>query len=758
MAERLARLAIRVPALFLALFGVGLVAGLLGLGRLESASYLAGHLPDDDPELAHFRELEREFGGERLALLAVGCGPERPCRDVLERDVRLLIFDLSERAQAWRGVLGVSSLAASGILLGDTTELRSVQLTRDADEAEVARFRRLLERDPILPGTLVSPDLRTAAIVVRFDPSLPDAERNASVLALLDALRVRAAEAGFELHATGDAVFGAVTDRYVTRDLGTLTPVMLLLIVALLLATFRALAPTLLALLAVGLPAVWTFGLMGWLERPLTPVITTLPILVVVVGITDAIHFLVRIYDLHAPATSRAELVRDVAREVGPPTTITAVTSALGFLSFLAGPLPALREFGLFAAVGILSAWFVTFSLIPIALAHLWSPRLPIRPPVFRVGDRALGALHGVGHRRAGLSAGVAGLMLAASLFGIGRIVPETDGIKLIGEGDPLAVSERFVRTRLHGQGSIELVFEPEAGALEPETLARLAAVERTFVASEQLGPVTSILPALRVANRELGDGRLALPAQREAAAQLLLLAELADPEATRRLVTPDRRLLRMSVGSNMESVREFRQDAEGLRRSLGALLDGEGRWFFTGVFLLSLHQADLVLQSQIASFSTAFLSIFGVLLLYVRSLPLALLGMVPNVIPVAGILGFMGLAGINLDVATAMIASILLGVSVDDTVYFLTHYKRARAGGVSVRDATAYTLAVAGKPAAFSALILAAGFFVLGFSSFQSLAIFGLLSGVAVLGAAASELLLLPASLELSAGRGERG
>jgi predicted RND superfamily exporter protein len=102
------------------------------------------------------------------------------------------------------------------------------------------------------------------------------------------------------------------------------------------------------------------------------------------------------------------------------------------------------------------------------------------------------------------------------------------------------------------------------------------------------------------------------------------------------------------------------------------------------------------------------------------------------------------------------MIASILLGVSVDDTVYFLLNYQRARAGGAGVRDAVAYTFAVAGKPALFCAAILALGFFVLSFSSFQSLAIFGLLSGVAVLFAALTEILLLPALLEVVAARRE--
>ena len=186
------------------------------------------------------------------------------------------------------------------------------------------------------------------------------------------------------------------------------------------------------------------------------------------------------------------------------------------------------------------------------------------------------------------------------------------------------------------------------------------------------------------------------------------------------------------------------------LRMALG---DGTN-WSLTGSTILLAHVSELVLEGQIASFTTAFVTIFVVLVVFLRSFRLGALGMLPNLYPVAVILAFMGFAGIYLDVGTAMIASILLGVSVDDTVYFLMHYQRARRQGADVADAIAYTFAIAGKPAIFCAGSLAIGFFVLGFSSFQSLAIFGLLSGVAVLLAAVTELILMPAVLRVTAGR----
>jgi predicted RND superfamily exporter protein len=211
--------------------------------------------------------------------------------------------------------------------------------------------------------------------------------------------------------------------------------------------------------------------------------------------------------------------------------------------------------------------------------------------------------------------------------------------------------------------------------------------------------------------------------------------------------------MARLSASYAWSGSRGVESDLLALRNELGAVL-GDAQWDLTGTVALAARIGELVLEGQIASFTTAFLTIFAVLFLFLRSFRLGVLGMLPNVYPVAVILAFMGFAGIYLDVGTAMIASILLGVSVDDTVYFLMHYQRARRRGADVADAVAYTFAIAGKPALFCAGSLAIGFFVLGFSSFQSLAIFGLLSGVAVLLAAATELILMPAVLRVTAGR----
>jgi predicted RND superfamily exporter protein len=721
MALWLTTLSLRYPKTLLLLLAAATVSAALGLSRLQSADLLKGHLPPGDPELASLDRLAEEFGGDKVLIHAIGCGDDGPCETVFEPMVLKLLRDLSDIALSFSGVEEVSSLATTAVLVGDGSSLRAERLSGEVDGESAMRFRRALEDDPIALGTILSTDLRTTALIARFSASLPDDLLNRAALEMRDSLEKRAEVYGFQTYTTGHVIRAAEADAYVRNDLAKLTPIMIAFLTALLAWVFLDAVSVGLALLVVSLPAVWAFGLMSWTDRPLTPVLSVMPILILVVGITDAVHFLVRFHDLR---TSRAELtsvIRNVVREVGPPTTVTALTASFGFLSFLAARLPNLRDFGLLAAVGVMGAWVTTFTLMPIVLARLGrSIRLRSRP-AFNLGDRVLLSARRVAWKHARVIVGVATVGVLLCLIGISRVIPNNDTSKLLGEGDPAVEAERFLESILERRSS---------------------------------APVLSILPLIRLVHREVVDGSSRIPLDSRSTAQLLLLAESADAPAVHRLVTSDRKVARLSVSYPLASSREMAGDLASLRRDLRKTLGDGINWSLTGTIMLSAHVGELILEGQIASFTTAFVTIFAVLFLFLRSFRLGVLGMLPNVYPVAVILAFMGFAGIYLDVGTAMIASILLGVSVDDTVYFLMHYQRARRQGADVADAVAYTFAIAGKPALFCAGSLAIGFFVLGFSSFQSLAIFGLLSGVAVLLAAATELILMPAVLRVTAGR----
>jgi len=755
MAYRLTLLALRSPRLVLLALGLLTAVAAAGTPFLHSVSYLESSLEEADPERARYAKLEQDFGSDHIVILAIGCGAPRPCRTVFDREPIDLVTAISDVASELPGVEAIESLATAAVLVGDGAALRTEQLPDedDRDTDGLKRFQELVLRDPTLLGTLLSRDQRTTAVVVRFEADLPDHRRIGSAGTLIRDATALARAAGFELHVSGDVGFTTLTDSYVRSDLAYLTPIMLGLLAALLAWVLRDPRLVLLAMATSGVPGLWVFGLMGWLDRPISPISSMLPILILIVGVTDAMHFIVRVLDRAKSGDTADSVIQLVAREVGPPTTVTAATAALGFLSLLAGRIPSVRDFGLFAAIGIGAGWVLTFTLTPIVIRRIGlsgsRPRSAL--PAFSLGDWILDEMRSIARRRAGTVLVASALLTVLAVHGVVQIVPENDPLKIIGSEDLLARSEQFISERLRPTASIEVVYSPPVGTrtFGADTLARLENLE-AYLSSESGGsPVVSALPLLRIANRELVTDHLELPSSPDAAAQLLLILELANPEGVHRVVTPDGRAVRFSVAYDWSSGSAIEADLARIRREVDEILGEGGSREVTGSVFLAAHMGDLVLSSQLASFGTAFLTIFLVIFLFIRSIPLGFLGIVPNAFPVVLILGLMGYAGINLDVATAMIASIILGISVDDTVYFLMHYRNAREGGANVHDAIALSFARAGKPALFCTLILATGFLVLGLSQFQSLAVFGVLSSLAVLIAGASELFLMPAILE---------
>ena len=755
MATRLASFALRFPHMvFTAITVITLIAG-LGTTRLRSVSYLEGNLPPNDPELALFNSMIEDFGSDASAVFAFRCENDA-CETALDSRVLSLVEAVSDEIAAYPSVSSVHSLSTSGILVGSADTLRLERVSSGSDLEARQRFRDRVRLDPIVSGTLISADLGTTAIVAVFDPTLPDAARNADALAMLDRARLLAGEAKIPLYATGLALRAAASDEYVKRDLSSLTPIMVLLLTALLYWVFRHAGAVVLALLTVGIPTVWAFGLMGFMDAPITPVVSTMPIVILVIGLTDAVHFLVRSYDLAGSTTTPRDLVTAVAAEVGPPTTVTALTAALGFLSFLAGPIPNMRQFGLYSAIGILGGWLMTFSLIPAVIIRLSVCRTSVRPPAFQLGTNVLEQVRRFAHRRARVIAAAFAIFFLVALVGVGQIVPENDTTKILGEQNPLVRAEATLRKALRPTDTLEVLIRSDDSVLLPETLRKIERAEEALVDNGNR-PILSVLDVLRVANRELAADE-GIPTRESLASQLLLISRGANPDGVAKFITEDHRVARISAGYAWTGSDAINADLRTLESRLVDIFGSRDRFDLTGSVVLSNHLGIVVLDSQIASFSTAFVTIFLVIFFYVRSVGLGLLGMIPNVLPVAVVLGLMGFGGVNLDAATAMIGSIVLGVSVDDTIYFLSHYKAARAKGAPVRDAVSLTFAIAGKPALFSATMLSAGFLILGFSSFQSLAVFGTLSALAVLLAAVSEILLLPALLEIFATRSEGG
>lgn len=739
---------------------VAALCGVAALGalRLRSETGFRAALGADHPQVERLDRFIRDFGGGLPVVVAWSCAGA-PCAHVLDADSLAVAHALETRLRRVEAVRRVQSPASAPLLLPNGDVRALFEGGRPApDLADLAA--QALD-DPLWEGSLVAADGGAAALWVELESSNPRAHE-AAVHALRAALEPFEAQ-GYDFALVGDPIDfvvggGALNEE--PKKLGAFTAGLVLATLWILFRSLRAAVP---ALVGVGVAILWTIGGMGWAGWPENEISQALVPLLLVVGVCDALHLLARFADLNEGDGTRAarqQVLRAAARDVAWPCTITSLTTAAGFVSFATSGLGSVARFGLAAGFGVAAALLLTFTLLPVLLDRLGVDLRPPRSsPTWR---RALSVVSNAGerHARAILALSLAALVLAA--FGLERLRVDVSKESLMGSASPIVRWQRWVTDHLRRPDTLEvrLTLPEGAEASDPLAFDRLGAAAALLAEWPELGRARSIAEPVARMNQILHDGDPAAFRPGDSAeqnAQLLFALASVDKAALDHWVTPDRRNLRLSVEADLLTMTERVAMLERVDAALAQALPEGWSHELTGPFQLFAVMVSGIHSTQTRSFFTASLLIALLVAFALRSPGAALWVMVPTLLPVLMTLGAMGLSGVALDTGTAMIAAVVLGIAVDDSVHLVTRFRRHRSRGLEAHDAMRSALQEVGRPIVASSLALAIGFLSLLMSSWESIAAFGFLSAVAILLALAADLFLLPALLFAFRPRGSR-
>jgi preprotein translocase subunit SecF len=313
------------------------------------------------------------------------------------------------------------------------------------------------------------------------------------------------------------------------------------------------------------------------------------------------------------------------------------------------------------------------------------------------------------------------------------------------------------IDTHLSGVYSFEIMLEGPPDSLNtPDALQRMDRLQASLRTMPHVKKVTSVADYVKRIHRELNDGRpeaYVVPDDQATISQELFVFALGGDgrHELERVVASDYSRARITVKTqamSSELVIDEVDEAERLAKEafadtgIAAMTTGSGRLFGT----LDRYLVD----SQVSSFGTAFLTVFAVIFLVFRSLRFGLLSIPPNLIPVIIVLGVMGLLGISLNIATVMVASLALGVVDDDTIHFINRYRREVAAGATTDTAIRLATTHEGRAALTSAIINSAGYAVLLTSEYKPTAWFGGLLALTMIVAFLAQVFILPASIKL--------
>jgi len=715
--------------------------------KIETNNTIHTFLAQRDPDLAFYNEITERFGGDLLVYASVDLGDG----GVFTPDGLGLVEQVTGAMAQLDGVVRVSSLAATDAIFDEGGVVEPGPLMRSAPSTiqEAKRIEDKVYSSALLPW-YVSPDRSATLVIAEVDPKLGAAETNAVVHSIHQTVATFEGR-GARFALAGNPVVAEAIDRFNARDQQLFSGLMLLLVALSSALWLRRLSAAILPVTVVLVTVLWTTGIFVTVGHQTNWVTAIISPILFLVGVASATHFLAMYQESLRTAASRREAIVAAAEAVTVPCLFTSLTTAVGFASLMANQILPVRVFGLFAAIGVMLAFAAAMILVPAGLR--FAGRRKASPLPRAHPSRALAALDRTVQGHPGLVVLVSLLVVVPLAAGMLFIRVETNMLSYFQQSKPVVQHSLEIERVYGGAAPLDIVLDTGEtdGTLDPAFLRSVADLQDRL---EGIGGVSrgisqaDLMRDLHLAMA--GDAATDdLPPSAAAAYHLLMLP---DPEWVGRIVDPDYRSTRISTrfagaGMGLKKARVLLTDIED---ACAEVFGDRAEVRLTGSSLLFVNMDHYLVTGQIRSLCLVLTIIAVIMVALFRSLRMGLMAMIPNVLPIAVMMGLMGWLDLPLDGLTVMIACIAIGIGVDDTIHYLHHFRRELSRGADVNAAMSHTVATVGRAIVFTSIVLTLGFWIFCISDFVGTRNFGFLTGVTVVVALLADLLVLPAVILL--------
>ncbi|KWX05055.1 hypothetical protein TH66_04730 [Carbonactinospora thermoautotrophica] len=693
----------------------------LGVSSTQIVTTQDAFVPRDSPVFQGYEAYERAFGGDPLVVLIPG-SPDQLTSPATLTAMRSLHAKLSGDP-AVRSVVSIVTLlqaaAPPGAPAPNPNALRSIVYTPDGNPQP--QFAAMLPRGH-------------SVMVVRLAGGLTVDQQRQAADRVLEAVRSVGLPAGTTVAGT-PRLIGEITTS-ITKDMAITGGIAIALMIVVLYLVFPV-RRRLLALPIVVVGVLWTFGATSAMSIPLTLVtMAGLPVLVGL-GVDFAIQFHNRYEEeIHRGQQPDQGLLAAVTR-IGPAVGIAVAASALGFITLLLSRVPAVREFGLLLAIGVVALYAAGLFGLNALLYRYDRPRNARKRVTMRrrwtLADR-LPVLSTAAVRRGPLVAVVAILLAAGGYAVDGRLAVQTDIEKLIPSDTPGVVALRDARDVIGTTNSVPLlisardVTDPRVLAWMKDFQSRVLRDHPQVLSAESLATALPPVPGSQPASNS----------------QAIAQAVQAMPADVRRnLITDDRTGASLTFNIAQMPIAELNTligqiVAEAQPPDGVSVVPG-------GTLTLAGAAVSAVTERRTAVAVTGFLAVFVGLLLIYRNWRRAIAPVVPVVLVTGWSSGVMWLLGIELNPLTAVMSALIIGIGTEFAILLLERYEEERATGAAPTAAINQAVTRVGQAVTASALTVAAGFGALLASSFPALREFAAVTVINVLLSLLATLVIIP-------------
>ena len=790
----------RIPVLLVTVVLTGLLASNIRFLQFDTSN--EGFLHENDPILTTYNEFRDQFGRDDMLALAIHS--DNIFSNGFLAKLKKLHEELAEtipHVNEITSMVNVRSTRGEGDvllvddLLADFPETEAELLSlRDRVMSNPLYINQLVSLDGLYTTVIIESDVYTSSdddnddLLAGFDDSaldeentgrasgkfLSDAENSLFVKAVSEVVDRYNSE-DFTIYFAGTPAVMYSIKHFMKKDMKKFIRLAVAIIGICLFVLFRRISGVILPLLVVALSVLSTVGLMAFLGISFKIPTTILPSFLLAVGVGASVHVLSLTFQNLRKGQLQGEAIVAAFSHSGLAIVMTSLTTAAGLASFSMAKVAPIADLGLFSAVGVMISLLYTLTFLPALLSLLPLKQVTEKHVGDRtIVDRLLDSIAEFSVRRYSMVLTISACILVTGLVGITRIHFSHNVLEWLPQDLDVRQSTVVIDRELRGSVVLEVILDTgrENGLYHRSVLLAMdrltQKIEKDYRDHEvfvgKTISITTILKEIHQALHENDPSFYRIPTNEKLIPQEFLLFENSGSDDLQDVVDSQFRLARITFKVPWQDALLYVPFMNDIKSRFQSEFDGKQlpggekmQVTVTGIMSLFGRIIHAAIYSAAQSYGIALVVITFLMVVLIGDLRLGFISMVPNLAPICTVLGFMGWMSIQLDMFTMLIASIAIGLAVDDTIHFMYNFKRYYEKTSDVGEAVRRTLHTAGRAMMTTSVVLSIGFFIFMFASMGNLFYFGLLTGIAIILALLSDLFLAPALMALVLGGDKR-
>lgn len=712
---------------------IGIILITVGMGyrlphiQVDASSY--GIVVKNIPESAAYDLFLKEFGGAEYIQVVVKAD------NIFEPKTFARIERLADRLAKIDGVQTVISLP------GAKKDLDLLEEWSSTDFEKIAEPLELFVRN------IISEDKKTTTLTL----IIKDVRGNEGALVRAVEKAVEEEKGSMTAYEIGMPIISQAVLAIIKKDFSTLPPIAFAIMLTTLIILFRSIKVLIAPVSCITISVVWAFGVMAWTNTPVAALTLVVPIFLMAVGTAYCLHVATEYINVAKTCATPKKAALACMEHIKLPTTLAVATTLVGLSSLVLSRTEAVREFAMPACIGMLSQLVLILILFPAILSLIPLPKKKAEDRKADFIDRILSKIVDIdlNHRKAAL--GVIAAITAMALFGFTLLRIDGDVTTYLGEDEPVTRNFHNVYKDMAGCFPINVVVTcpKEACFKNLSKLKRLSELQVYLESIDGVDKTLSTADYLKLINYSVNDNRknyYALPRDQADLDNLYnLYRMLLGGTDTQKFITDDFSKANILMMTHISSTHDWLHTQKQIEKYCAEHFGKDFSISITSMAVLVAHSNRIVTTSLIKGLFAIIGVVLAIMLVALLSPKAGLVTLLPNCFPLAILFGTIGWFSIEFSMNTAMIASIAIGLALDDTIHYMVRYSRELRTGLDRRRALEIAVKTVGRPIIFTSITITLGFLILVFSGYKPTATFGVLMAVTMASALVGDLILLP-------------